>query len=121
MPAATHPVTLQALSRSTLVLAGLLLLGVGVADSIAGRTKITQYEELLRTIAVPTPVDPAALFPAASEVEQRTQLAHAKLAFYHLLLTVGQALSGVGFVLIAVGVLRVRLRRPRPLLDPAAN
>ena len=112
---------LSALVRSGLVVAGLLLLGVGVVDTIAGRTKIAQYEELLRTTPVPAPADPAALFPTASEGRERYDLARTKLAFYHLLLTAGQILSALGFGLIAVGILRVRVRAAVRTAPPIAN
>jgi hypothetical protein len=105
---------LRALAGSGLVLAGLLLLGVGLGDSIAGRTKITKYEQLLRTTAGAASADPTALFPTASESQERHELARAKLAFYHLLVTVGQVLSAAGLILMAAGVLRLRLRTPRP-------
>jgi hypothetical protein len=103
--------TLRGLARSGLVIAGLLLLGVGLGDSIAGRTKVGQYEELLRTTApLPARVDPSALFPTLSENEERQELARTKLGFYHLLVTVGQILSAAGLVLIAAGILRLRIR-----------
>ncbi len=111
--------SLRAVSHSGLVLAGVLLLAVGLGDTIAGRTKIAQYEDLLRTTAVaPAPVDPAALFPTASESQERHDLARAKLAFYHLLVTVGQILSAGGLVLAAAGVLRLRISAARLAHDP---
>jgi hypothetical protein len=117
MAAEPPPLTVQALLRSGLVVAGLLLLGVGIGDSIAGHTKIAQYRELLRTTAAPAPADPAALFPTASEDQERHELAQAKLAFYQLLLTAGQLISALGFVLLAVGVLRLRLRAVRAVSE----
>src|SRR5262245_914852 len=76
MDATAPAVGFRALARSGLVLAGLLFLGVGLGDTIAGRTKIEQYEELLRTTMVPpSPADPAALFPTASEGQERHELA----------------------------------------------
>jgi len=115
--------SLLALARSGVVIAGLLLLAVGVGDTVAGRIKIAQYEELLRTTPAPSPPDPAALFATASEGRERRDLARAKLAFYHLLLTAGQLLSAVGFGLIALGILRMRMRmRPAGRGDaPATN
>jgi hypothetical protein len=115
--AAPNALTFHALGRSGLVLAGLLLLGVGIGNAIAGHTKIAQYEEVLRATAPSGPANPAALFPKASERDERHELAQAKLAFYELLLTVGQVLSALGFTLLAVGVVRL-LRAPRaPRID----
>jgi hypothetical protein len=114
MPNASAGLTIQALVNSRLVVAGLLLLGVGLGDSIAGHSKIAQYEELLRTSAAPVAPDPTALFPTASESQERHQLARAKLAFYHLLLTAGQLLSALGFALLAIGLVRLRRMPPPP-------
>jgi len=112
---------LHALMRSALVLTGLLLLGVGVGNVIAGRSKIVQYEELVQTTTPHAPRDPAALFPPASEGEERHALARAKLAFYQLLVTAGQLLAALGGMLVAVGVLRVWIRTPRAPGRAAAN
>jgi uncharacterized membrane protein len=120
LPAGAGP-GLLALARSGIVIAGLLLLAVGVGDTVAGRLKITQYEELLRTTPVPPPADPAALFATASEGQERRDLARTKLAFYHLLLNAGQLLSAVGFGLIALGIVRVRMRAAGRGDMPATN
>ncbi len=112
---------LEALARSGLVVAGLLVLGVGIGDTVAGRAKIAQYEEVLRRAPLSEPVDPAALFPTASEGRERHDLARTKLAFYHLLLTAGQILSAVGFGVIALGVLRARARAAPGVEAPTDN
>lgn len=113
--------SLRAVTHSGLVLAGALLLAVGLGDTIAGRTKIAQYQELLQTTAVsPAPADPAALFPTASEGQERHELARAKLAFYHLLVTVGQLLCAAGLILAAAGILRLRVHSARFASDPPA-
>src|SRR5262245_23596108 len=106
--------TLYALGRSGLVLAGLLLLGVGLGNTFAARSKLAQYRQVLLTTAGAPREQPPALFPKATETEERRELAHAKLGFYELLLIVGYWLSAIGFVLAAFGVLRLRLRTLRP-------
>jgi len=117
--AALSRVTLNALTRSGLVMAGILLLGVGLGDTIAGRSKIAQYQQLLRTTeSVEAPTGPASLFPTASEHQERYELARAKLAFYELLLSAGHILSAVGFALVAAGVLRIRFRASPPVALP---
>jgi hypothetical protein len=114
--------TLGAFLRSGLVLGGLLLLGVGLGNVVAGYGKITEYEEVLRSSPTPPPPDPAVLFPKPSEALERRELARAKLAFYQLLLSAGQLLSAFGVALLAIGVLRLRLRALRAAPgSPAAN
>lgn len=99
--------------RSPLVVAGLLLFGVGMGDTIAGSGKIDQYEALLRSTPVVQADDPAELFPSVSEAQERRELARAKLGFYSLLVTVGQVLIAVGLALGMIGVVRARVRSPR--------
>lgn len=94
--------------RSSTVLAGLLLMGVGLGDLIAGHRKVRQYEEAVQVTRPTKPVDPAALFPTSSETQERHELARAKLAFYQLLFTAGAMLSTLGFFLIAIGLMRSR-------------
>ena len=94
--------------RSSMVLAGLLLLGVGLGDLVAGHRKVRQYEEAVEQTRPTKPPDPAALFPTASESQERHQLARAKLAFYQMLFTAGAMLSTLGFFLLAIGLIRSR-------------
>jgi hypothetical protein len=107
----------HALMRSGLVLAGLLLLAVGLGNMVAGHSKIAQYEDLVQATVPRIPHDPLVLFPAVSEGEERHALAGAKLAFYQLLVSAGQLLVGLGGFLIAIGVLRVWMRAPRASVD----
>lgn len=118
--AASPALSVHALARSGLVLAGLLLLAVGIGNVVAGRTKIVQYSEVLRS-ATPArpPADPVALFPPASEGEERRELALAKLAFYQLMLRTGRLLSLLGALLLSLGVLRVWGRTPHAPAAPA--
>ena len=116
---ASPALSLHALARSGLVLSGLLLLAVGLGNLVAGRTKIAQYEEVLRSASPRPPPDPAALFPPASEGDERHELALAKLAFYQLLLRTGWLLSLLGALLLSLGVLRVWVRAPRAPAGPA--
>ena len=113
MIAASTRAMLHALTRSALVMAGLLLLAVGVGDVIAGWTKIGQYRELVRATASIERPDPAALFPTANEGQERYNVAVDKLAFYQLVVTAGRTLAALGFALMAAGVLHVRIRALR--------
>jgi len=115
--APAQELSIQTLLKSSLVLAGLLLLVVGLGDVVVGRTKMFQYQETLAQTP-PATVDPASLFPTASEGKERHSVTMGKLAFYQLLVNVGQLMVAAGFTLIAVGVLRVSVggaRAPRNL------
>lgn len=102
---------IPALLKTPLVLSGLLLLSIGLAETLIGRAKIREYEAVLRETPAVMAKDPAALFPRATEEQEAREVAEAKLAYYHLLLTAGQLLAGLGLVLFAAGLLRGH--RPR--------
>jgi hypothetical protein len=120
--ASSSALSLHALSRSSLVLAGILFLAIGIGNVFAGHSKITQYEEVLHSTTPPSaPADPAALFPAASEGEERHELALAKLGFYQLLVTAGRVLCALGVLLLSVGTLRVWVSAPPAHAGSRAN
>jgi hypothetical protein len=100
------------LRKSGLVLAGLLLLAVGLGDVMTGRVKLLQYQEVLAQTPA-SPVDPTALFPTASEGQERRGITVGKVAFYQVLVSTGQLLVAVGFALMAAGVVRTRFRNAR--------
>jgi hypothetical protein len=99
--------------RNGFIVAGALILAVGVADMLAGGAKFEEYRAVVAEALPPVPHDPAALFPKASEAQERHAVAAAKLAFYQLLFVVGQLLAAVGVLLMGIGVVRQRLRTLR--------
>lgn len=112
--------SVQTLLKSGFVLAGLLLLAVGLGDMVTGRAKVLQYHETLAQTP-PVAADPTALFPTSSEGAERRGVVAAKLAFYELLVTAGQLLAGAGFGLVAAGVIRTSLRNARATADLPAS
>jgi hypothetical protein len=99
--------------RSKLVLYGILLLVVSMADLTVGRQKIAEYEALVARTPKVTRHDPAGLFPKTTEVEQRRVVARAKLGYYNILFLAGELLFLVGFSLLLAGTVQVRIRTLR--------
>jgi hypothetical protein len=116
----TMPRMLHAMARSSLVLTGLVLLAVGIANVVAGTSKVGQYQEIAVATASRVQHRSPTLFPAASETEERHALAAAKVAFYQLLTSAGWTLGALGGALVAIGALRVWTRTPRALLNSRA-
>lgn len=104
---------LQQAVRNGFIVAGALVFAVGVGDMLAGGSKLGEYRAVVAEALPPVPYDPAALFPKASEAQERHAVAQAKLAFYQLLFVVGQLLAAVGVLLMGVGVFRERQRAAR--------
>lgn len=105
---ATAELSVRTLFRSSFVVAGLLLLSIGLGDVVVGRTKITQYEATLAQAPPVVPQDGATLFPKVTEAEEQRSVAHAKLGFYNLLFLAGQLLTTTGLLLVVIGVVRTR-------------
>jgi hypothetical protein len=105
--------TIRALARSRSFVAGLLLLGVGLGDVVAGRSKLAQYQAVLAQQVVTPPRDPATLFPKVTEAEEQRNVARAKLGFYNVLFLAGQILTLVGLVLLIFGLVGLRRRTVR--------
>jgi len=97
-------------ARNAFIVAGALIFAVGAGDMLAGGSKMQEYRAVVAEAIPPVPYDPAALFPKASEAQERHAVAQAKLAFYQLLFVVGQLLAAVGVLLMGIGVLRQRQR-----------
>jgi hypothetical protein len=106
--------------RNGFIVAGALLFAVGVGDMVAGRAKLREYRAVVALAPAPDPPDPAALFPKASEAQERYAVAQAKLAFYQLLFLVGQLLAAAGVLLMGIGAFRQRLRSLRSAPSGAA-
>jgi len=103
--------SVQTVARSSWIVAGLLLLAIGLGDVVVGRSKLAQYEAVLAQEAESVPRDPARLFPKVTEAEEQRAVARAKLGFYNLLFFAGQIMTLAGLVLGIVGVVRMRRRR----------
>jgi hypothetical protein len=115
MPRMSQPeLTIRALARSRAFVAGLLLLGVGLGDVVAGRSKLAQYQAVLAQQVVTPPRDPATLFPKVTEAEEQRAVARAKLGFYNVLFLAGQLLTLAGLVLLILGLVGLRRRADRP-------
>jgi hypothetical protein len=98
----------RTLSRSPLVLGGLLLLVVGMANLVVGYRKVEQYRYELRTVPPPPPPEPAELFPKLSAADEKEAILRGKLGYYGLVSTAGRILLLVGAGSVALGCLRAR-------------
>lgn len=113
--------TVRVLVRNAWIVAGLLVLGVGVGDLMVGRAKLSQYQDVLVHSPRVTTRDPAVLFPRTNEAEEQQSVALAKLGFYRVLFIAGQILTLGGLVLLAVGFVRLVAWGPPPAGSPTRS
>lgn len=110
---AAPELTVRTVARNAWIVAGLLLIAIGLVDVYVGRTKLAEYEAVLASTAVVRPRNPTVLFPKVTEAEEQRAVARTKLGFYNLLFLFGQVMMLVGLLAAAIGLLRLR-RRPVP-------
>ena len=108
--------TVRTLARSGWVVAGLLLLAIGLGDLVVGRSKLAQYHDVLEQVPAVRTHDRSVLFPKVTEADEQRNVARAKLGFYNLLFLAGQMLTLGGLVLIVVGLVRLRRTSNFPLI-----
>ena len=108
--------SVRALVRSPFIVAGLLLLAIGLGDLIIGRTKLAQYHAMLEQTPAVRPRDRATLFPKVTEAEEQRSVARAKVGYYNLLFLAGQTLTLGGLVLVVIGLVRLRRMPLEPLI-----
>jgi hypothetical protein len=108
--------TVRTLARSGWVVAGLLLLAIGLGDLVVGRTKLGQYHDVLLEQPAVGTRDRAVLFPKVTEADEQRNVARAKLGYYNLLFLSGQVLTLGGLVLVVIGLVRLRLTSNFPLV-----
>jgi hypothetical protein len=108
--------TVRTLARNGWVVAGLLLLAIGLGDLVVGRTKLAQYHAALEQTPTVRPRDRAVLIPKVTEADEQRNVARAKLGFYNLLFLAGQTLTLGGLILVVIGLVRLRLTSNFPLV-----
>jgi hypothetical protein len=105
----TQPeLTVRTIARNPWIVAGSLVLAIGLVDIYVGRTKLAEYEAVQAHTSVVRSKDPTVLFPKVTEAEEQRAVARTKLGFYNLLFLFGQIMSLTGLLSTAIGVFRLR-------------
>lgn len=118
----TQPeLTVRTVARNPWIVAGLLVLGIGLVDVYVGRSKLAEYRELQAHAIVVRPKDPTVLFPKVTEAEEQRHVARAKLGFYNLLFLFGQVMTLIGLLLAAIGLIVLRRRAPIAVAAPQSR
>ncbi len=105
----------QLLARDHLFIAGLILLVLGLGNAVVALTKVNEYLAVLAATTPQVEAATAQLFRGAqrhipSEARERWDIAQAKLDFYHVVLSSGWLMLGLGVVCTVVGLIRFRRR-----------
>jgi len=98
----------RTIARNPWIVAGLLVLAIGLVDIYVGRTKLAEYEAVEAHTPLVRSKDPTVLFPKVTEAEEQRAVARTKLGFYNLLFLFGQIMALLGLLSAVIGVLRLR-------------
>ena len=111
-------ITPSSLYQSTLFIIGIVLIILGIGNTVVAQVKVRQYQaDLAQT---PPAIDAAQTFGKnatlhhfSSEAWSRWALAQAKLDFYQVLLSSGWFLLSAGALCAVIAIQRTRYRRTR--------
>ena len=109
--------TLSALFRNPLFAAGLILLALGLGNSLVAHFKVREYQSALARTPPPIAAEQTfgrstKLHHFSSEAWSRRSLNQAKLDFYHVLHNVGWLMLCSGVLCTIIAVRRQRYRQP---------
>ena len=110
--------TVSSLFRNTLFVAGIILVALGIGNTIVAHFKVREYQSALARTPPPVAAEQTfgqntRLHHFSSEAWSRHALNQAKLDFYHLLHNVGWLMLCIGLLCTIMAVRRQRYRQPR--------
>ena len=110
--------TVSSLFRNTLFVAGIVLVALGIGNTIVAHFKVREYQSALARTPPPVAAEQTfgentRLHHPSSEAWSRHALNQAKLDFYHLLHNVGWLMLCIGLLCTIMAVHRQRYRQPR--------
>ena len=112
-------ILVRLLYKSHIFVAGIALIVLGAGNYLTAESKVQHYQEVMTQISS-LPQSSSAFLPYGersyfpSEAHERWEIARAKRDFYHVVLSAGRLMLGIGFLCTAVSL--VRLRRQRTIL-----
>ena len=108
------------LYKSHLFVAGIALVVLGIGNYLTAVSRVSHYQEVIREITPTLRRGPAFLLSTGtphfpSEARERWEIARAKRDFYHVVLSAGGFMVGIGLLCAAISLIRLR-RQFRHLL-----
>ena|SRR5215831_6039803 len=112
----------QVLYKSRLLVAGAILILLGLGNYIAAISKVGHYQDLVSELAPQISQSQPFLLreegkPFPSEIWERWEIARAKLDYYYVVLSGGRLMISIGMVCTVLALIKLRRRRPQPALS----
>jgi hypothetical protein len=110
-------VLVRVLYKSHLFVAGIALMVLGVGNYLTAVSKVEHYQEVMKGITPTARADAFFLLSTGkphfpSEARERWEIARAKRDFYHVVLSAGRFMVGIGLLCTAISLIGLRSRWP---------
>jgi hypothetical protein len=101
------------LYKSHLFVAGIALMVLGTGNYLTAVSRVSHYREVMREIIPTLRTEPIFLLSTGtshfpSEARERWEIARAKRDFYHVVLSAGRFMVGIGLLCAAISLIRLR-------------
>jgi hypothetical protein len=106
------------LYKSHLFVAGIALMVLGVGNYLTAVSKVEHYQEAMKGRTPTAQTDAFFLLSTGkphfpSEARERWEIARAKRDFYHVVLSAGRFMVGIGLLCTAMSLIRLRSQWPQ--------
>jgi hypothetical protein len=107
----------RVLYKSYLFVAGIALMVLGVGNYLTAVSKVEHYQKVMKGITPMVRADAFFLLSTGephfpSEARERWEIARAKRDFYHVVLSAGRFMVGIGLLCTAISLIRLRSQWP---------
>ena len=101
------------LYKSHLFVAGIALVVLGAGNYLTAVSRVSHYREVMQEITPTLRIGPTFLLSTGtphfpSEARERWEIARAKRDFYHVVLSAGRFMVGIGLLCAAISLIRLR-------------
>lgn len=115
-------ILVRVLYKSYLFVAGIALMALGVGNYLTAVSKVEHYQEIMRNITPAVQADAFFLLSTGkphfpSEARERWEIARAKRDFYHVVLSAGRFMVGIGLLCTAICLIRLRSQWPHIIME----
>jgi hypothetical protein len=106
------------LYKSYLFVAGLALMVLGAGNYFIAASRLEHYQEAIKNVTPAIKTDAFFLLSTGkpqfpSEARERWEIARAKRDFYHVVLSAGRFMVGIGLLCTAISLIRLRSQWPQ--------
>ncbi len=103
----------RVLYKSYLFVAGIALMVLGIGNYLTAVSKVEHYQEVMKVVTPTARSDAFFLLSTGkphfpSEARERWEIARAKRDFYHVVLSAGRFMVGIGLLCTAISLIRLR-------------